>query len=297
MTPVDDALAPAAPAQQVTTCNLQSSAQEALATNRVAARNADTAEVITSEDASPALPTTVTGTALTESSVDPDDPDRTVIQILLNMIVTRRRQSVETVVVDGSGDAPADPESTHPPTGPFPPSGDSGSRDPNPGDPAPDPPGDLTPDLPSDSAANPPGDPAPEPGPEPSYPHYPDKIEEEMGAEQEDNEEEANIEDQGSEEQEEDPPTTDRAEQYAERRRQQKRMCAQNNRRRKSNHAWFQECNLKVASSEAAELPTTLQILKATSLDPLIFVGQLLPSRDAALLRMAEVSERDGKVP
>ncbi|KAK3246519.1 hypothetical protein CYMTET_43947 [Cymbomonas tetramitiformis] len=75
---------------------------------------------------------------------------------------------------------PADPEATHLPTSPLPLSqllsGDSESRDPNPGDPAPDPPGEPTPDLPSDPASDPPGDPAPEPGPEPSYPHYSEVI-------------------------------------------------------------------------------------------------------------------------
>ncbi|KAK3281134.1 hypothetical protein CYMTET_11056 [Cymbomonas tetramitiformis] len=49
---------------------------------------------------------------------------------------------------------------------------------------------------------------------------------------------------------------------------------------------------------QAAELPTALQIFTATPLDHLIFVGQLLPSRDAALLKiMSEVSERKGKMP
>ncbi|KAK3268496.1 hypothetical protein CYMTET_23004 [Cymbomonas tetramitiformis] len=93
-------------------------------------------------------------------------------------------------------------------------------------------------------------------------------------------------------------PLADRAEQYdAERRRQQKRLCAQN-RRKKLKHAAFHErADLKVTSPESAELPTTLQTSKATPMYHLIFAGQLLPSRDAALRRMSEVSERDGKLP
>ncbi|KAK3269839.1 hypothetical protein CYMTET_21736 [Cymbomonas tetramitiformis] len=52
--------------------------------------------------------------------------------------------------------------------------------------------------------------------------------------------------------------------------------------------------------SEGACLPLQdhpRQIRTATPLDHLIFVGQLLPSRDAALLKMSEVSEREAKVP
>ncbi|KAK3250753.1 hypothetical protein CYMTET_39878 [Cymbomonas tetramitiformis] len=122
-------------------------------------------ETITSGYATQDPPASTTGAVPVELPT-PDHPS------LLNMIVTRRRQSVETVVVDGSGDAPADPEGV----GSLPQlqslSGNPEPMDPNPGNPAPELPNDPVPDPTNDPPSDPPDDPPS--GPDPSYPLYPE---------------------------------------------------------------------------------------------------------------------------
>jgi len=122
-------------------------------------------------------------------------------------------------------------------------------------------------------------------------------VEEEPSAEDEADAEGDNNEDEGSEEEENSPPTAERVARYEAHRREQKRLCAQA-RRKQMRTALFQESIEPDDASEACgRLPTTLQILKRTPMSHLVFQGKIAPSRAGALLIIAEVSERDGKVP
>ncbi|KAK3238653.1 hypothetical protein CYMTET_51349 [Cymbomonas tetramitiformis] len=87
------------------------------------------------------------------------------------------------------------------------------------------------------------------------------------------------------------PPTADRVAQYQAHRREF--LCAQK-RRKTMKAVLFAE---SVPVSDSSALPATLQILKRTPRDHLLYTGQIVSTRAAALLKIAEVEERDGKLP
>ncbi|KAK3261005.1 hypothetical protein CYMTET_30066 [Cymbomonas tetramitiformis] len=89
------------------------------------------------------------------------------------------------------------------------------------------------------------------------------------------------------------PPTAYRKARYDERRREQKRRCAANC-QKELRTTLFQGC---LDRDQAERLPTTLHILKSKCIDHIVFKGKLAPSRAEALMLIAEVRERDGKLP